>query len=225
MDLEKEFLQWDVPKTFMTLVNSVLLFLPRKSISPTTGWQKWRICQLIHLLVNWIWAVSLLGDICIHPCAHELTHTLSLPLPLSLSVTLTKDVSKPYSFFLYPYMIMSMKNIHNKRIMVNCIFPMCIILNMPILRQQIQRDQWSWAMLQAHPSQPGTQQDLEDQRPGRSASHTPLPCESHSITVRNMMSALSHTQTLIHTVHPSTYLQTWILNRNLIWLFFDIAWQ
>lgn len=108
------------------------------------------------------------------------------------------------------------RNILNKGFTFECNFPLCITLNVSTLRQQFQWDQWSWAMLQSHSSQPGTQQDLEDQRPERSASYTSLPCRSSSsITVRNMIHRVHiHTQTFIHTVHSSTFLQTWIFKQN-----------
>lgn len=42
-------------------------------------------------------------------------------------------------------------------------------------------------MLQTCTSQPGTQQDLEDQWSGQSASHIPLSCRFSCIMVRNMI--------------------------------------
>lgn len=126
MDLGKEFLQRDVLKTFMTLVNNVLLFFFRKWISHITVWQKWRICQPFHLLVNWIWDVSLLTDIYIHPCARELTHTFFAFASFSILF------SNPYCFFLCFYMIMSTEIYLTKVLHSNATFPCVLLLTCPL---------------------------------------------------------------------------------------------
>lgn len=70
-----------------------------------------------------------------------------------------------------------------------------MLLNISALRQQFQRDQWSWALLHAHTSQPGSQQDLTDQWPEQSASYTPLPGRSTYHMFRNV-----HIHTYSYTI-------------------------
>lgn len=96
----------------------------RKWISRITVWQKWRICQPFHLLVNWIWDVSLLTDIYIHPCARELTHTYFLCICLFLCSFL-KPLLR-FSVLLYDNVD---RNVLNKGFTFECKFPLCIILN------------------------------------------------------------------------------------------------
>lgn len=106
------------------------------------------------------------------------------------------------------YMIMSV----NKHILFNSPLPCVLFLTCPRLRQHPQWDQWSWAMLQAHSSQPGVQQYLEAQRLGQTAAHISLPCRFFSITVRNMINrcAFIHRQ-CVQYVQSSTDLQICIL--------------
>lgn len=150
---------------------TVCCFCSRRSSSPTIVWQKWRICQPILPLVNWIWTVSLLTDIYIYwsASAHTQAHAslfsfFSLIMPMK--VYLTHTLCLPVYLVYYSYLC---------------------------LRQRFQRDQWSWAVLQANPSQPGTQQDPTDQWPGQSASHTPLPRRYFCITVWSMMNRYTFT--------------------------------
>lgn len=114
------------------------------------------------------------------------------------------------------------------------VIPIClyIFLNMSTVRQQFQWDLWSWALLHAHSSKPGTQQDISDQWPGQSASYTPLPCRFTSTAIKTtfqcahlLTSTHTHTSAVVENMsyHVCQITAVFFVPESLLWIFPHIS--